>query len=75
MARSRARWWGRAGVQDPVVLPDSGVRVERSTIERHLMSSKSDPFNRSPLTLADIRADGDLRSRIEAWQAARLARD
>lgn len=62
-------------MQDPVVLPGSGVRVERSTIERHLMSSKSDPFNRSPLTLADVRPDGYLRSRIEAWQAARLARD
>lgn len=61
-------------VQDPVVLPGSKTRVERSTIERHLMSSKTDPFNRSPLTLADIRPDDQLRARIEAWQSARLAR-
>lgn len=61
-------------MQDPVILPDSNLRVERSTIERHLMSSKTDPFNRSPLTLDQIRPDHELRARIEQWQAARLTR-
>lgn len=30
--------------QDPVVLPDSRVTIDRPTIERHLLSSQTDPF-------------------------------
>ena len=30
--------------QDPVVLPDSRVCLDRPTIERHLLSSATDPF-------------------------------
>ena len=30
--------------QDPVILPDSRVTIDRPTIERHLLSSQTDPF-------------------------------
>lgn len=35
---------------DPVVLPTSGVTVDRAVISRHLLSDSTDPFNRQPLT-------------------------
>lgn len=52
---------------DPVVLPSSHVTVDRTTIARHLLSDQSDPFNRSPLTMDQVRTDTELRSRIEQW--------
>lgn len=33
-------------MRDPVKLPASGIIVERSVIERHLLSDEFDPFNR-----------------------------
>ena len=47
--------------QDPVLLPDSNITVDRATIERHLMSSKTDPFNRSPLTLDAVKPNTTLK--------------
>jgi len=44
-----------------VILPDSNITVDRATIERHLMSSKTDPFNRSPLSLDMIKPDTELK--------------
>ena len=52
--------------QDPVILPDSKITVDRATIERHLMSSKNDPFNRSQLTLDMIKPDTALKARFLA---------
>ncbi len=48
-------------LQDPVLLPDSNITVDRATIERHLMSSKTDPFNRSPLTLDAVKPNTALK--------------
>lgn len=50
--------------QDPVILPDSNITVDRATIERHLMSSKTDPFNRSPLTLDAVKPDTALKALV-----------
>ena len=36
---------------DPVKLPASGMVVDRSTIQGHLLSNQTDPFNRATLTL------------------------
>jgi len=36
-------------MKDPVLLP-SGISVDRTTIQRHLLSDNSDPFTRAPLT-------------------------
>uniref|UniRef100_A0A672ZPS1 Ubiquitin conjugation factor E4 A n=1 Tax=Sphaeramia orbicularis TaxID=375764 RepID=A0A672ZPS1_9TELE len=52
---------------DPVLLPSSNVTVDRSTIARHLLSDQTDPFNRSPLTMDQIRPNEELKQRILQW--------
>ena len=52
---------------DPVILPSSKVTVDRTTIARHLLSDQSDPFNRSPLTMDQIKQDTELKQKIEEW--------
>ena len=57
-------------MKDPVLLPDSQQTIDRATIQRHLLSSNTDPFTRSELTLKMIRPNTELKSEIEAWQEA-----
>lgn len=52
---------------DPVILPSSRVRVDRTTIARHLLSDQTDPFNRSPLTMDQVKSDEELKSKITEW--------
>uniref|UniRef100_A0A3Q4GLZ6 Ubiquitin conjugation factor E4 A n=3 Tax=Pseudocrenilabrinae TaxID=318546 RepID=A0A3Q4GLZ6_NEOBR len=52
---------------DPVLLPSSNVTVDRSTIARHLLSDQTDPFNRSPLTMDQIRPNDELKQQILQW--------
>lgn len=52
---------------DPVILPSSKVRVDRTTIARHLLSDQSDPFNRSPLTMDQVKTDEELKTKITEW--------
>lgn len=52
---------------DPVILPSSRVTVDRSTIARHLLSDQTDPFNRSPLTMDQIKPNVELRKEIGIW--------
>ncbi|XP_053685325.1 ubiquitin conjugation factor E4 A [Sabethes cyaneus] len=52
---------------DPVILPSSRNTVDRSTIARHLLSDQSDPFNRSPLTMDQVKRNVDLKERIDKW--------
>ncbi|CAL8345589.1 unnamed protein product [Arctogadus glacialis] len=54
---------------DPVLLPSSNVTVDRSTIARHLLSDQTDPFNRSPLTMDQIRPNEELKQQILQWLA------
>ncbi|KXJ76958.1 hypothetical protein RP20_CCG008557 [Aedes albopictus] len=54
-------------MMDPVVLPSSRITVDRSTIARHLLSDQSDPFNRSPLTMDQVKRDVELKAKIDAW--------
>ncbi|XP_078726184.1 ubiquitin conjugation factor E4 A isoform X2 [Lampetra fluviatilis] len=54
-------------MQDPVVLPSSRVTLDRCTIARHLLSDHTDPFNRSPLTMEQVKPDTELRDRIQEW--------
>ncbi|KAG7471399.1 hypothetical protein MATL_G00124180 [Megalops atlanticus] len=56
---------------DPVLLPSSHVTVDRSTIARHLLSDQTDPFNRSPLTMDQIRPNAELKQEILLWLAER----
>jgi len=53
-------------MKDPVNLP-SGIVMERSIIERHLLNSSTDPFSRLPLTAEQLVPNLDLKQRIEAW--------
>lgn len=53
-------------MKDPVTLP-SGVVMERSIIERHLLNSSTDPFSRLPLTADELLPNIDLKQRIQAW--------
>lgn len=52
---------------DPVMLPSSKVTVDRTTIARHLLSDQTDPFNRSPLTMDQVRPNTELKDKIQAW--------
>ncbi|MEE6520841.1 hypothetical protein FKM82_018785 [Ascaphus truei] len=58
-------------MSDPVVLPSSRVTVDRSTIARHLLSDQTDPFNRSPLTMDQIKPNVELKERIQQWLSER----
>jgi len=52
---------------EPVLLPSSRKIVDRSTISRHLLSDQSDPFNRSPLSMDQVRVEEELKQRIQDW--------
>ena len=52
---------------DPVILPSSKITVDRSTIARHLLSDQSDPFNRSPLTMDQVKRNTELKDKIDNW--------
>lgn len=54
-------------MMDPVILPSSKVTVDRSTIARHILSDQTDPFNRSPLTMDQIKPNSDLKAEIDQW--------
>jgi Kip1 ubiquitination-promoting complex protein 1 len=56
--------------QDPVILPDSRITVDRPTIERHLLSSGTDPFSRAPLSAEQLLPDEALAARIHDWLLA-----
>lgn len=58
---------------DPVTLPASGQTLDRSTILRHLLSDKTDPFSRAPLEKEQLVPNSELKQRIDAWRASRTA--
>ncbi|CAH2229401.1 jg14860 [Pararge aegeria aegeria] len=54
-------------MMDPVILPSSRTTVDRITIARHLLSDQTDPFNRSPLSMDQVKSNTELKDRIQAW--------
>ncbi|KAJ5907758.1 hypothetical protein N7495_000440 [Penicillium taxi] len=60
-------------MEDPVILPKSGVSIDRSTIRSHLLSDPHDPFNREPLKIEDVIPDTSLKAKIEAFKAEKRA--
>ena len=42
-------------MKEPVILPSSGTIMDRSVIVQHLLSDPTDPFNRSPLSVDDLK--------------------
>ena len=52
---------------DPVKLPKSNVILDRKTIETHLLSDQTDPFNRSPLTKDMLIPCPELKAKIDEY--------
>ena len=52
---------------DPVKLPKSQVILDRKTIETHLLSDQTDPFNREPLTKEMLLPCPELKAKIEEY--------
>ncbi|KAK0418121.1 hypothetical protein QR680_013382 [Steinernema hermaphroditum] len=57
---------------DPVILP-SGHRMDLKHIQRHLLSSRTDPFTRCAMTENDLVHDVELKKRIDDWKAEKLS--
>ena len=49
---------------DPVRLPGSGNVIDRLVIKKHLLSDKTDPFNRALLKEEDLIEMPDLKKEI-----------
>lgn len=60
-------------MKDPVKLPHSNISIDRSVIKAHLMNDPTDPFNRTPLKIEDVKEDVELRDKIRAWVKKRKA--
>ncbi|KAH9556758.1 hypothetical protein CY35_07G047100 [Sphagnum magellanicum] len=58
-------------MKDPVILPSSKTTVDLSTIQRHLLSDQTDPFNRSVLTSDMLIPDVELKARIDEYLSSR----
>ncbi|KAJ6127009.1 hypothetical protein N7523_002621 [Penicillium sp. IBT 18751x] len=54
-------------MEDPVILPNSRMSIDRDTIRTHLLSDPHDPFNRVPLKMEDVIPDTALKAKIEAF--------
>ncbi|XP_072035141.1 ubiquitin conjugation factor E4 B-like [Amphiura filiformis] len=58
-------------MRDPVVLP-SGHVMDRAIIDRHLLNSQTDPFNRQALTSDMLEPAPELKARIEEYIRSKL---
>lgn len=59
-------------MSDPVILPSSNKIVDRAIIIRHLLNSKTDPFNRQPLSEEMLIKATDLKKKIARWKREKL---
>jgi ubiquitin conjugation factor E4 B len=55
-------------MDDPVKLPTSHVIVDRKTIEHHLLSDQTDPFNRTKLTKDMLIPCPELKAKIDEYK-------
>ncbi|KAF2399154.1 ubiquitin conjugation factor E4 [Trichodelitschia bisporula] len=55
-------------MEDPVILPNSKVTIDRSTIRSHLLSDPHDPFNRMALRIEDVVPNTELKAKISAFR-------
>lgn len=51
-------------MKDPVLLPTSGMVVDRTTILKHFLVDLTDPFNRKPLTKEMLQPQDQLKDQI-----------
>ncbi|KAL0237991.1 hypothetical protein GEMRC1_012465 [Eukaryota sp. GEM-RC1] len=54
-------------MDDPVLLPNSEMVMDRAILVRHLLSDPRDPFTRAPLKIEECTELSDLRLEIEDW--------
>ena len=59
-------------MEDPMLLPSSKMVLNRSTIETHLLSDQTDPFNRSKLTKDMLVPELDLRAKINEYKKSKI---
>lgn len=59
-------------MEDPVLLPSSKTIVDRSTIETHLLSDDTDPFNRSKLSIDMLIPCVDLKEQIQKYKLSKV---
>eukprot|EP01135_Chromosphaera_perkinsii_P005722 Nk52_evm22s359 gene=Nk52_evmTU22s359 len=59
-------------MKDPVLLPTSGMTIDRATIVSHLLSDATDPFNRKPLSIEMVEDNIALREEIDDWVKTKL---
>jgi ubiquitin conjugation factor E4 B len=59
-------------MDDPVMLPSSKNIVDRSTIETHLLSDASDPFNRTSLSKELLIPCPELKAQIENYKKTKI---
>ncbi len=68
-------------MNDPVMLPNSKVIVDRTTIgiiiylniiETHLLSDPTDPFNRTKLSKDDLISCPELKEKIIAYKNSKI---
>jgi hypothetical protein len=52
---------------DPVLLPTSGMIMDRAVITRIILSDDHDPFNRTPLRIEDLVPQPELQQRIRVF--------
>jgi ubiquitin conjugation factor E4 B len=60
-------------MEDPVKLPSSNVIVDRNTIETHLLSDPTDPFNRTKLTKEMLIPCDELKEKIYNYKSAKMS--
>jgi ubiquitin conjugation factor E4 B len=58
-------------MEDPVKLPSSNIIVDRNTIDKHLLSDPTDPFNRSKLSKEMLIPCDELKSKINEYKKAK----
>lgn len=58
-------------IENPVILPNTDMFMEKDVILRHLLTSEDNPFNREPLTkgqLEEYNQQDDVKKKIAAFQ-------
>merc|ERR1712008_546508 len=61
-------------MEDPVILP-SGNMCDRKNIERHILPTPNDPFNRQPLTEDMLKPDCELKAQIDSWKTEQMKKN
>lgn len=59
-------------MQNPVMLPSSKNIVDRQTIEQHLLSDPTDPYNRTKLNIEDVIPQLELKEKIDLYKQSKI---